>query len=633
MSYISDIYTPEQTSPTLTDRYHFTTGYGYWLEGRAANPSISYMFGRKEAESGGYTVEAGIEGIIDVVKRWKAYGLTAEDREWLTNEGYPREYINFLHDLLINDCPIQMDVVKTRLFFPQEPVLRIKAPIIVSKMLESPNLCIENGQSAYATHAARLVEALEMDMESGAPKGSASIQGLRRGPSLGAALEASRGLAYGGYKSTSTGRAAELQGVKFAGTMDHAWVQTHDYQMNKASDAATMADLFSMRDEGRIEELQNALSKDAFRSYAFANPDNGIFLTDTFDTLIGIEDAITVIKELRTLGHGKNFGMRFDSGDLLKFSEIALRRIADRCDGDLLDALPQDKDPSQFTHKELLQYAGASTDAPFCAASDTITVLHALDMRQKGAYVKSWGVGTAGSHAPPLGLVQKVSAMYMTPLNGNPMPENERLTPTSKIVSSSPAKSSNPGNINSRRFYDDNGKLSHIVIYDEDLGFDREGKIVNLRDFDDVKTNPGGARSEDILEPVFDKNGRYVYQESAKKPAHTGSSFMVTDLGAIAEEIKEELKTLPDDVRKIQKPREAVLAERLMNAFKKAKEEGSDIALSIAELEKDLPTPQGHISVYLDNLLYQQRLECENRHHAHAKNSHGVERYVERFEV
>jgi len=40
MGYIADIYTKEQTSPTMTDRYHFTTGYGYWVEGRADNPAI-----------------------------------------------------------------------------------------------------------------------------------------------------------------------------------------------------------------------------------------------------------------------------------------------------------------------------------------------------------------------------------------------------------------------------------------------------------------------------------------------------------------------------------------------------------------------------------------------------------------
>ncbi len=633
MGYISDIYTADQTSPTLTDRYHYTTGFGYWLEGRFNNPAVAYMFGRKEAEGGGFTAEAGIEGIIDIVKRWKAYGLMAEDRIWLEQQGYPLEYINDIHTTLLNDCPIQIDVCKTRLFFPQEPVVRLKGPIGIIKMLESINLCIENGQSAYATHAARMREVLEADVESGAPKGAASVQGLRRGPGLGASLEASRGLAFGGYQSTSTGRAAEMQGVKFAGTMDHAWVQTHLYQLNKEPDAPTMADLFKMRDEGRIEELQTALCKDAFRSYAFSNLNVGIFLTDTYDTIGGIDDAITVIKELRALGHGKSYGMRFDSGDLHDFSAKALRRIAERNEGDLLDALPQGIDVSSLSHKELLKYAALSSEPPFCAASDGVSIRNVIEMRKQGVFVKFWGVGTAGSHVPPLGLVQKVSAMYMWPLNGAPMPDDERMTPTSKIVSSSPAKSSNPGSINSRRFYGDDGKLSHIVIFDEDLGIDPDANIINLRDFDEIKTNPGGARYEDILTPVFDVKGRYVYKGLPQKPDHPGSSYMITDLAATADEIKHELSTLPDNVRRVQVPREEVLADRLMKAFKAAKAAGTELTFNVADLEKDLPEPQGHIPVYLDKRLYDQRVACESKHNANVPASHGVGAFSERFEV
>jgi nicotinic acid phosphoribosyltransferase len=49
MGFIADTYDVDQTTPLLTDKYHFTTAYGYWLEGRADNPSTFYMFGRKEA--------------------------------------------------------------------------------------------------------------------------------------------------------------------------------------------------------------------------------------------------------------------------------------------------------------------------------------------------------------------------------------------------------------------------------------------------------------------------------------------------------------------------------------------------------------------------------------------------------
>lgn len=632
MGYIADIYSEEQTSPTMTDRYHFTTGYCYWLEGRADNWSVSYVYGRKEAEGGGYTAAVGLEGMIDIVKRWQDHGLTHDDQEWLKQQGYPDDYIDYLRRA---EWKLQIDAApEGTICLPQEPLARIQGPIAQKKMLESAaSLCVLNGQSAYGTHAARMVEVLEADVESGAPKGKASVQGLRRGPAFGAGLEASRGLLAGGYASTSTGKAAEMLGAKFVGTMDHAWVMTHDYQLNK--NGATMKDLFAMAKEGRTKELQESLSKDAFRSYAFANPNNGIFLTDTYDTVQGIEDAITVIKELRELGLGKGYGMRFDSGDLTEFSKIALRCLAERNEnGDLLDTLPDETDIEKLSNKDLLAYAEKSSDAPYCSASDGIEVYSAQEMRRDGAYIRSWGVGTAGSHVPPLGLVQKVSAFYMKPLNGAPIPEGEALTPLMKIVSASPQKSSNPGIINSRRFYGADGKLTHVVIYDEALGLDPSKKIVNLRDFSDKKTNPEGMKHEDILQPVFDAKGQYVFQEPPKKPDRAGSSYMVTDLDHIARTIKANLDTLPDDVRRIQRPRKDVLADLLMKAYEAASKSGLEtVTLNLAGIEAKLPPPQAHIPVYLDGLLFEQRMVCENKHVKKSSAAHeSVGVYVERFE-
>lgn len=641
MGYLADLYTREQTSPTITDRYHFTTGFGYYLEGRFMNKAVANIFGRKEAEGGGYTVEAGIEAIIDTVKRWKDYGLTSEDREWLHENGYPQDYINFVHDALINDCPLQIDVSKKRLFFPQEPAVRLVGPIGIIKMLESVNLCHENGQNAYATHAARLTDVLQTDVESGAPKGVPSVQGLRRGPGLGAAIEASRGLAAGGYPSTSTGRAAEMLGVTFAGTMDHAWVQTHTHQLNKTKGAATMRDLFIMEQEGRFDELREALKDDAFRSYAYSNRETGILLTDTYDTPEGIDDAITVIEELRECAkefnqptYGQGYGMRFDSGDLNAFSQMALRKIAERNkDGLLLDVFPDDRNVDDLSHSDLLKYAAKSSSPPFCAASDGITVYYAQEMREKGAYVKFWGVGTAGSHPPPLGMVQKVAAMDMEVRNWEEPPEDMVMTPTMKINRAAPAKSSNPGLINSRRYYGDDGKLAHIVIYDEVLGFDNDNKIINLRDFSDTKLNPTGMESEDTLEPVFDANGKYVYNEPPKKPAHANTNYMVTDLAQFAAQIKAELDELPDAVREVRRPRDDVLAEKLMAAWSEAQASGdATLTLDIKGIESALPEEQQHIPVYLDMNLFRQREACENRHGI-KHEAGGVGEFKERFEI
>jgi nicotinate phosphoribosyltransferase len=642
MGYLADLYTLEQTSPTMTDRYHFTTGFGYWLEGRFMNKAVANVFARKEAEGGGYTIEAGIEAIIDTVKRWKDYGLTAEDKTWLHDEGYPQDYIDYIHDALINDCPLQIDVSKKRVFLPQEPTVRLIGPIGIIKMLESVNLCHENGQNAYATHGARMTDTLNVEVESGAPKGLASTQGLRRGPSLGAAIEASRGLAIGGYSSTSTGRAAQMLGLTFAGTMDHAWVQTHIYQLNKEPDAPTMRDLFIMEKEERFDDLREALKDDAFRSYAYANRKKGILLADTYDTPEGIEDAITVIEELRECAiefnepdWGKYYGMRFDSGDLTEFSKMALRRIAERNKkGLLLDALPDDVDVSSLSDKDLLKYAKSSSAAPFCAASDGINVYSAQKMRADGAYIAYWGVGTAGSHPPPLGMVQKISAMDMEVRVWDSTPDDAELTPTMKINRANPSKSSNPGLFNSRRFYGEDGKLSHLVIFDENQGFDDDQQIVDLRDFSNVITNPGGAKSEDMLEPVFDAKGRYVYNEPPKKPLHPGSSHMITDLEQMAAQVQAELDELPDSVREVRRPQEDVLKELLFKHFEAASQNGDkEFTVDIDSLKDQLPEPQEHIPVYLDMNLFRLRELCLERHGITNDNNEGISADVERFDA
>ena len=103
MGFVSENYAIDQTTPLVTDKYHFTTAYAYWLEGRADNPAVFYMFGRKEALGAGYTVAAGLEGVIDIVKRWQQFGFSDDDLHYLsslkTKSGqrqFPDDFIDYL---------------------------------------------------------------------------------------------------------------------------------------------------------------------------------------------------------------------------------------------------------------------------------------------------------------------------------------------------------------------------------------------------------------------------------------------------------------------------------------------------------------------------------------------------------
>ena len=54
---------------------------------------------------------------------------------------------------------------------------------------------------------------------------------------------------------------------------------------------------------------------DAFEAYARAQPNNCIFLVDTYDTLEGVRNAARVGRQLAARGQ-RLIGIRLDSGDL-----------------------------------------------------------------------------------------------------------------------------------------------------------------------------------------------------------------------------------------------------------------------------------------------------------------------------
>lgn len=631
MGYLADNFAIEQTTPIATDAYHATTALGYWNEGRHKNHAVSYMFARKEPFNGGYTVAAGLEGAIDILKRWQEHGFSESDITWLKAQKRPsgeRKYPDaFIDEIKTWDWKLKIDAVpEGSLVFPQEPVMRVEGPITQVKWFESVALGIMNKQQAYATHAARLADVATKDLPNGAPKAKASIQGMRR-DEFASSIAASRGLALGGYASTSTGNASKALGLPWVGTMDHAWVMTHRSEIGPVP----LKELFKMRDEGRINALQDALAGDAFRSYVFSHPENGVLLLDSYNSEQGLENALVVFKEMQelakerpelNLGVNGTYGIRFDSGDLTAYSKLALRRLAE--EGFVEGLAPaQVKDMSDA---QLLPW-GAKSHI-FNAPADGLDEYTVQEMREAGCWMTSLGVGTAGSHVAPTGNVYKAACVEMD-VRHDPNMRGE-MTPVSKVISSAPAKSSNPGVINSKRFYDAEGKLSHIVLFDDTLGLDPENRIVNMRDFTDEKINPTAAeQGQNSLVPVFDAEGKYVYQEPKTKETFPGSGHFVTDLLTLADTVAHNLDMLPESVRRVARNPEDVLKSLLAKAFHAAAKEGkSELNVDIAAIKAQLPAQVQHIPIYLDHKLYEQRREVEARHHVQAS---GVGEFFERF--
>ncbi len=211
---------------------------------------------------------------------------------------------------------------------------------------------------------------------------------------------------------------------------------------------------------------------EAFRAYAAAIPNNCVFLVDTYDTLQGVRNAIEVGRWLRQQGH-EMIGIRLDSGDLAWLSKKA---------------------------RELLDQAGFS-HAVILASNDLDEHLIA-SLKQQGAAISAWGVGTRLATAfdqPALEGVYKLSAVRG---------EDGRWIDRLKL-SEEAAKTTNPGVLQVRRFFDGD-QAAGDAIYDVEHPPSERWVIVDPTDATRRKDLSAFAHSEELLVPVF-RAGRCVY--------------------------------------------------------------------------------------------------------------------------
>lgn len=275
----------------LTDLYEMTMSYGYWKQGLHNKEAVFNLFFRKAPFGGGFTVAAGLENVVEFLND---FHFDSSDLEYLatlkTYNGKPlfsEPFFDYLASLKFT-CDVEA-VPEGTVVFPQQPLIRIKGPLVQCQLLETPLLNMINFPTLIATKAARLRIAAGDD--------SIMEFGLRRAQGIDGALTASRAAYIGGCDSTSNTLAGKLFGIPVAGTHSHSWVMIFD-------------------DE-----------QESFQTYAEALPDNSVLLVDTYNSLEGVKKAIEVGRWLREQGH-EMLGVRLDSGDLAYLS-IESRRLLD----------------------------------------------------------------------------------------------------------------------------------------------------------------------------------------------------------------------------------------------------------------------------------------------------------------
>ncbi|MDR0452705.1 MAG: nicotinate phosphoribosyltransferase, partial [Treponema sp.] len=274
----------ENQSALFTDFYSLTMAQGYWKMGMACR-SIFEMFFRRQPFNGGFSVFAGLEPLLETIRR---FSFSPEDISYLRSLNmFEDAFLDYLKGFRFTGSIYAMD--EGRIVFPHEPLVRVDGGLIECQILEGMLLNIINFQSLIATKTARVWLA--------AGKGTVMEFGLRRAQGFDGAMSASRAAFIGGADGTSNVLAGKAYGIPVLGTMAHSWVMAFPSE------------------------------EDAFDTYAELYPDKTIFLIDTYDTLkSGIRSAIKAGKKLAA--RGKKFGVRLDSGDI-HYLSVQVRKMLD----------------------------------------------------------------------------------------------------------------------------------------------------------------------------------------------------------------------------------------------------------------------------------------------------------------
>lgn len=271
----------------LTDLYELTMMQGYF-EQQQNEMVVFDVFFRANPCSSGYSIAAGLEQVIEYIKR---LNFSYEDIEYLRGLGiFSEDFLHYLSGYHFSGSIYA--IPEGSVVFPKEPLLKVIAPIMEAQLVETAILNIVNHQTLIATKTARIVNAAS---------GAGVMEfGLRRAQGPDAGLYGARAAMIAGCVGTSNVLAGKLYDVPVMGTHAHSWIM-------------------SFPDEYT-----------AFKTYAELYPDNCTLLVDTYDTLkSGLPNAIRVFDEMKAEGTlTGRYGIRLDSGDLAYLSKKA-RRILD----------------------------------------------------------------------------------------------------------------------------------------------------------------------------------------------------------------------------------------------------------------------------------------------------------------
>ncbi|MGN6570740.1 MAG: nicotinate phosphoribosyltransferase [Pseudolabrys sp.] len=271
-------------SALATDLYELNMVQAYLDRGEEGE-AVFEFFVRRLPERRGFLLAAGLGDALDYLE---TLAFSAAEIDWLKGTGRFRS--NLLDYLAAFRFTGDVHAIpEGTVCFPNEPLIRITAPLPQAQIVESRLINILHFQTMVASKAARMVLA--------APGKNLADFGLRTAHGAEAGLFSARASYIAGFGGAADVAAGHRYGIPIVGTMAHSFIQVHD-------DEAT-----------------------AFENYARARPDGVILLIDTYNTEAGARKVVALAPRLKRDGIAIR-GVRIDSGDLIASARM-VRGILD----------------------------------------------------------------------------------------------------------------------------------------------------------------------------------------------------------------------------------------------------------------------------------------------------------------
>jgi nicotinate phosphoribosyltransferase len=261
-----------------TDLYELTMAAAYF-DNKESFEATFELFVRNYPKNRSYLVAAGLEQAVNYLTQLR---FTEAETKFLVQHPNFRnvsdEFFQYLSAFKFTGKLWALP--EGTVFFRNEPILRVTAPIIEAQIAETYLLSVINYETLIATKASRIVQSA---------RGKGVVEfGSRRAHGPEAALLAARASYIGGCVGTSNVQAGYLYNIPTYGTMAHSFIMSYDSE------------------------------EEAFEKFCRVIPEPA-FLVDTYDSIEGVKKVIAT---------GKTHSMiRLDSGNRLKLSRDARKML------------------------------------------------------------------------------------------------------------------------------------------------------------------------------------------------------------------------------------------------------------------------------------------------------------------